>query len=319
VSATPVQQSLRPLDRAYINFFEKRAAYPAFKRKAGEQSAEYTRSAFKWDPGGRQLSLSGLGRIRVRWSREFFSLPTTITVVRETTGRYFITLCLNEELKKLEPVHSAVGIDLGVASLATLSTGEKIENPRHLNRRMRQLARAQRALSRKQKGSKRRDTQRHKIARLHARVKDTRTDYLNKVTTDLVRRFDIIALEDLNVRGMGQNHALARALSDAALGGFRRMLEYKCGWYGRELRLADRFAPSSKRCSDCGWTLEDLPLGVRAWDCPRCGEHHDRDVNAARNILAAGLAVTARGGRVRPGEGFSQRSANHPMSQRFGS
>jgi putative transposase len=311
VSCVPTQQALRHLQRAFVNFFEKRARYPSFKRKSGMQSAEYTRSAFKWDTENHRLSLSGLGRLRVRWSREFSSSPSTVTIQRDTADRYFVTLCLDEEVEKLKPVHQAVGIDLGITALATLSSGEKIENPRHLDRLERRLARAQRALSRKQKGSKRRAAQRIQVARLHARVADARRDHLNKATTDLVRRFDVIALEDLNVRGMVQNHTLARAISDAGLGEFRRMVAYKCEWYGRELRLADRFYPTSRCCFDCGQVLEELPLRIRKWDCPACGQHHDRDVNAAKNILAAGQAVTARGGRVRPRPGFSQRSANH--------
>jgi putative transposase len=313
VSSVPTQQALRHLETAFVNFFEKRARYPSFKRKSGDQSAEYTRRAFTWDPGNLQLSLSGLGRLRVRWSRLFTSSPTTVTVQRDMADRYFVTLCLDEEQpEKLKPVLRAVGIDLGITALATLSSGEKIENPRPLERLERRLARAQRALSRKKKGFRRRAAQRLKVARLHARVSDARRDHLNKTTTDLVRRFDVIALEDLNVRGMVKSHALARAISDAALGEFRRMVEYKCDWYGRELRLTDRFHPSSRRCFDCGQVLEKLPLGIREWDCPGCGRHHDRDVNAAKNILAAGQAVTARGGKVRPMPGISPRSANHP-------
>jgi putative transposase len=312
VSSVPTQQALRHLQTAFVNFFEKRADYPSFKRKSGEQSAEYTRRAFKWDPRHHQLSLSGLGRLQVRWSREFKSNPSTVTVKKDTADRYFVTLCLDEKLEKLKPVHRAVGIDLGITALATSSSGEKIENPRPLERLKRRLARAQRALSRKKKGSKRRSAQRLRVARLHARIADARRDFLNQTPTELIRRFDVIALEDLNVRGMVQNHALAGAISDSGLGEFRRMVEYKCRWYGRELRLADRFYPSSKRCFDCGQVLEELPLGRREWDCPKCCRHHDRDVNAAKNILAAGQAVTARGGRVRPTPGVSPRSANHP-------
>jgi putative transposase len=314
VSSVPTQQALRHLETAFVHFFAKRARFPTFKRKSGVQSAEYTRSAFKWDAGNHRLSLSGLGRLRVRWSREFTSHPSTVTVLKDAAGRYFVSLCLDEKPKLLQPVGQVVGIDLGITALATLSSGEKIENPRPLRRLTRRLSRAQRALSRKQKGSKRRAAQRLKVSRLHARIADTRRDYLNKVTTDLIRRFDVIALEDLNVRGMVQNHALARTLSDAALGEFRRMLEYKAKGYGRELRFVDRFYPSSKQCSHCGEVRKDLPLGIREWDCSGCGSHHDRDLNAARNILAAGQAVSARGGRVRPGPGISPRSANHPES-----
>jgi len=315
-SCVPTQQALRHLQTAFVNFFEKRSAYPKFKRKDGEQSAEYTRSASKWDAKNRNLELSGLGRLKVRWSRNFKTPPTTITVTKDTAERYFVTLCLDETVLKLEPVHKAVGIDLGIMALATLSTGEKIENPRHLIRAQAALTHAQRDLSRKSKGSNRRAAQKLKVAKLHAHVADARVDYLHKITTDLVRRFDVIAVENLNVRGMVKNHNLARALSDAALGEFLSMIRYKCEWYGRELRTVDRFYPSTKRCFDCGHVLEELDLGCRVWTCPECGKEHDRDVNAAKNILAAGQAVTARGGKVRPKrdshrKGASLRSANH--------
>ena len=317
VSSVPTQQALRHLQTAFVNFFEKRTKYPKFKKKNGDQSAEYTRSAFKW--GAKSLALSGIGKLDIRWSRDFISAPTTVTVTKDTAERYFVTLCLDEKVEKLAPVHKAVGIDLGITALATLSTGEKIENPRHLDRLQRRLVRAQRDLSRKAKGSKRRGAQRLKVARLHVKAVDARADYLHKTTTDLVRRFDVIAIEDLNVAGMAKNHSLAKALSDAGFGEFRRMLEYKCEWYGRELRIVDRFYPSSKRCFNCGYVLEALDLGCRDWTCPECGKHHDRDVNAAKNILAAGQAVTACGGKVRlkrgcPRKSISPRSANHSES-----
>ena len=316
ISCVPPQQALRHLQTAFVNFFEKRAKYPRFKKKTDDQSAEYTRSASKWDPRNKNLTLSGIGRLKVRWSRGFKSVPTTITVIKDTADRYFVTLCIDEKVEKLAPVHKAVGIDLGITALATLSTGEKVKNPKPLMEAQSRLTRAQHDLSRKTKGSKRRAIQRLHVARLHARVADARRDHLNKVTTDLVRRFDVIAVEDLNVRGMVKNHNLARAISDASFGEFLSMLQYKCEWYGRELRQVDRFYPSSKRCSDCGYVLEKLDLGCREWRCPECGKQHDRDVNAAKNILAAGQAVTARGGRIRlkrgrPRKSISPRSANH--------
>lgn len=318
VSSVPTQQALRHLQTAFVNFFKKRAGFPTFKKKSGKQSAEYTRSAFSWETTTKTLSLAKIGRLNTHWSREFKSPPTTVTVIKDTAHRYFITLCLDEEPQGLVPNHKAVGIDLGVATLATLSNGEKIRNPRHLQKKTRQLARAQRVLARKKKGSKRRSLQKLRVARLHARVADARADYLHKVTTDLVRRFDVVAIEDLNVRSMTKNHRLARVLSDASLGTFRQMLRYKCEWYGREFRIAGRFYPSSKRCFDCGYTLEELPLSCRNWQCPNCGKEHDRDVNAAKNILAAGQVVTAREGKVRPKrvsrKGTSLRNANRSES-----
>ena len=318
VSCVPTQQALRHLQAAFVNFFDKRAAYPTFKRKDGKQSAEYTRSAFKWDAERHALSISGLGDVKVRWSRTFASAPTTVTVTKDAIGRYFVTLVLDETVTPLPATGAAVGIDLGITRLATLSTGETIDNPRPLLRLTIQLARAQRMLARKVKGSGRRADATLHVAKIHARVADARADWLNKVTTDIVRRFDVICIEDLNVRGMGKNHTLARSLNDAALGMFRRMIEYKAAWYGREVRVVDRFYPSSKRCSTCGHVLDKLPLSVRTWTCPECGTVHDRDGNAAVNILAAGLAATARGGRVslrpgRPGRSISRRSVNHPV------
>lgn len=317
VSCVPTQQALRHLQTAFVNFFEKRTRYPRFRKKDGKQSAEYTSSAFRWNNG--VLSLPKLGTLKVRWSRTFASAPTTVTVTKDVTDRYFVTLVLDETVQHLPATHAAVGIDLGITRLATLSTGETIENPRPLTKMAEQLARAQRMLARKQRGSGRRKDAKHHVATLHLRVAEARNDWLNKMTTDLVRRFDVLCIEDLNVRGMNKNHALARALSDASFGTFRRMLEYKAAWYGREVRVVDRFLPSSKRCSACGYVLDKLPLSVREWTCPECDTTHDRDGNAAQNILAAGQAETARRGTIRPkpartGKGASRGSVNQPVS-----
>ena len=299
VSCVPTQQSLRHLQVAFKNFFAKRAGYPTFKTRRGQQSAEYTRSAFKYQAHSHTLRVSGLGKLQVRWSRPFQSAPTTITITKDCCGRYFVTLCLDESFDELPQTDQRVGVDLGLNRLATLSNGERIVNPRHSNRRRRELTHQQRHLARKTKGSVRWEKQRIKVARVHARIKDTREDYLHKATTDLVRRFDLICIEDLNVRGMVKNHKLARSLCDASFGQFRSMLAYKCARYGKALVAIDRFFASSKRCSWCGAVKEALPLDVREWRC-ECGARHDRDENAARNILAVGHTVFARGGPVRP-------------------
>jgi putative transposase len=317
ISCVPPQQALRHLQTAFRNFFEKRSCYPSFKKKNGPQAAEYTRSGFKWDPENRNLHISGIGRLRVRWSRDFESYPTTATITKDQVGRYFVTLVLDEKRFKMPKTKQAVGIDLGINRLATLSNGERIPNPRHLAKRTEKLARAQRTLSRRVRGSGRWKRARLRMAKIHAEISDARLDYMHKVTTDLVRRFDTICIEDLNVRGMVKNHALARAISDASFGSFGTLLAYKCDWYDKTLKEVDRFFPSSKRCSECGYVLERLSLSVREWDCPECSTHHDRDENAAKNILAAGHAVTARGGSVRPvrasaRKGTIRRSANQP-------
>lgn len=299
ISSVPTQQALRHLQSAFKNYFEKRSAYPRFKKKHGKQSIEYTRSAFKWNTNTQRLTVSQLGSLQVRISRRFKSNPTTLTITKSPSGRYFVTLVLNEPKTDLPKTGQTVGVDLGVNRLATLSTGEYIPNTKTLGKYLCKLAHEQRTLSRRVRGSCRYERQRIKVARLHEKIANTRQDYLHKFTTDLVRRFDVICIEDLNVRGMIQNHHLARSLSDASLGMVRMLLEYKCAWYGRDLKKVDRFFPSSKQCWVCGHILESLHLSVRSWMCPNCHTLHDRDENASQNILAAGHAVSARGGRIR--------------------
>ena len=298
-SCVPLQQALRHLDRAYVNFFEKRAKYPAFKRKHwSKQAAEFTARGFGWDAQNHSLTVAKLGRLDVRWSRVIRTPPSSITITKDAAARYFVTLTVEEERSKLPPAEAAVGVDLGIKTLAALSTGEQIAPLKVLKGGLTALRKAQRALSRRVKGSGRRNRQRLKVARWHARVADARKDYLDKVTTGLVQRFGVIVIEDLNVRGMVGNRKLARSISEAGLGTFRRMLDYKCAWHGRDLRVVNRFEPTSKRCSQCGAINPALTLSDREWSCV-CGAVHDRDHNAAVNILAAGHAVTARGGHVR--------------------
>ena len=315
VSSIPLQQSLRHLQTAYSNFFAKRAKYPTFKRKGGAESAEYTSSGFKYEPN--HLVIVKIGYLKVRWSRAFKSTPTTVTVVKRANGQYYVTLCLDESFKALPKTGAEVGIDLGVNRLATYSNGERIPNPRYLAKKLARLKRYQRVLARRKPGSKRRELQRIKVAKLHSYVSNSRKDHLDKVTTDLVKRFDVIAIEDLNVHGMVQNHCLAAAISDVGMHMFRSMLEYKCAGYGKQLRLCDRFFPSSKRCNVCGYTVAKLPLNIRNWVCPECHTAHDRDLNASLNILAAGQAVNAQGEDVRllrgkPRKSGPRRAVNQP-------
>jgi putative transposase len=302
VSSVPLQQSLRHLQGAFTAFFDKRAKYPHFKsRKTSRASAEYTRSAFTYRNG--TLRLAKLTEsLDIVWSRPLpdEAEPSTVTVWRDGADRWFVSILVETTVEHHAPVDAAVGVDAGISSLATLSTGEKITNPKHERRDRARLARAQRELARKQKGSVNRGKARVKVARVHARIADRRRDNLHKVTTRLVRDNQTVVIEDLAVRNMLSNRSLARAISDATWSDFRSMLEYKCAWYGRELVVVDRWFPSSKTCSDCGRIAERMPLNIREWTCGGCGARHDRDVNAARNILAAGLAVSACGAGVRP-------------------
>jgi putative transposase len=297
-----LQQALRHLQTAFTNFWGKRARYPRFKsRKKSKASAEYTRSGFRWRD--RKLTLAKMSEpLDIVWSRPVpeDAEPSTVTVSRDAAGRWFVSLlCDDPAVKPFPALETAVGIDAGSTHLLTLSTGEKITNPRHERRDRARLAKARRALSRKQKGSSNRAKARVKVARVHARIVDRRRDHLHKVTTRLVRENQTLVIEDLTVRNMVRNHSLARAISDASWSQFRTMLEYKAAWYGREVVAVDRWFPSSKLCSDCGVLQDRMPLTVREWTCS-CGSRHDRDINAAKNLLAAGLAATVCGDGVRP-------------------
>ncbi|WP_405976125.1 transposase [Streptomyces sp. NBC_00988] len=301
VSSVPLQQALRHLQTAFGNFFAQRAKYPRFKsRKKSRASAEYTRSAFTWRDG--QLILAKMaGALDIRWSRPLpeGTEPTTVTVSRDAAGRWFVSLLCEDSIAPPPATKNAVGIDAGITSLVTLSTGEKVTNPRHERRDRARLARAQRELSRKAKGSANREKACRRVARVHARIADRRRDFLHKLSTRLVRENQTVVIEDLTVRNLLKNHTLARAISDASWTHLRSMLEYKCAWYGRELVVIDRWFPSSKLCGACGTIAAKMPLNVREWTC-YCGAVHDRDINAARNIKAAGLAVSACGDGVRP-------------------
>lgn len=301
VSCVPLQQALRHLQTAFGNFFAKRGRYPQFKRKSGHQSAEYTASAFRWD--GASLKLAKMAApLDIRWSRQIpqGAKITTVTVSKDAAGRYFVSLLCDDVVSTKPEVAQVVGIDLGLTHFATLSDGEKIPAPNAFRKHEKKLAKLQRRLTRKKKGSKNRTKARLKVAKLHAKIADVRKDFTHKLSTRLIHENQVIAIETLAVSNMKKNRKLAKSIGDAGWAEFVRQLEYKAKWYGREVVKIDRWYPSSKRCSDCGHTVEKMPLNVRQWTCPDCGANHDRDVNAARNILAAGLAVSARGEAVSP-------------------
>ena len=301
-SKGPLQATLRHLQDAYSRFWNKQSGYPKFKKKGKTRdSATYFRNCFTYRNG--QIKLAKQSEpLDIRWSRPLpeGADPSQVTVSRDSAGRYHISILVDDTITTHTPTDTTVGIDAGITTLYTLSTGEKIANPRHEKKDREKLARAQRQLSKKQKGSKNRDKARHKVARIHARIVDRRRDHLHKLSTRLVRENQVIAIEDLSVRNMVKNHSLARAISDASWAQFRTMLEYKAEWHGRDVVAIDRFYPSSKTCSACGMLQDSMPLNIREWTCPGCGGTHDRDVNAAKNILAVGLAVSACGDGVRP-------------------
>lgn len=297
-SSVVQQQALRDLQVAYVNFFEKRTGYPAFRRKGQAQSVEYTKSGFSFDANRRALAIAKIGQLHVKWSRPAIPEPSSLRLIRKPSGRYFVSLVVDVAVTQLPKTGESVGLDFGINRLATLSNGERIANPKYASRYARRMAWMQRQLARKQKGSKRRFRWKQRVAKLHEKITNSRADVQNKLALNLVRRFDMICVEDLHLRGMLKNHSLARALSDASIGSAIRKIEEKAKTHGKNVVRIDRFFPSSKMCSQCGVIQEAMPLSVREWTCA-CGAVHDRDENAARNILAVGQTVTARGAGVR--------------------
>jgi putative transposase len=315
VSSVPLQQALRHQHKAFSAFFASRAHYPRFKSRQGRQSAHYTRSAFSMRGGVLRLARTE-APLRFTWSWLDVDVtalgPAMVIVSRESDGRWYVTFTIDTaDPDPLPETGRTAGVDLGVKDFAVTSDGEKITNPRHLERKARNLARYQRRLARCQKGSANRAKAKAKIARAHRKVRNARQDFLHRASTRLVRAYDVIAIEDLNVSGMVSNRRLARVISDCGWGEFRRQLEYKCERYGRQLVVIDRWYPSSKTCSACGHLLASLNLSTRHWTCPECRARHDRDTNAAKNILAAGLAA-ARGN---PGDACGA-DVRHPRSSR---
>ena len=308
VSSVPLQQGLRNLQKAFTNFWAGRAKYPNFKKKHSGGNAEFTKSAFKWKDG--QVFLAKCTEaLPIRWSRDLPEgcEPSTITIKLEASGRWFASLLVDgrvgdptTDIAQLPKSDKQIGLDVGITSLIATSNGDKIANPKHFKQLRKKLKRVQKALSRKQKGSNNRHKARLKVAKVHAQITDARKDFLHKLTTQLVRENQTIVVEDLAIKNMVKNHKLALAISDASWGELIRQLAYKCEWYGRELIKIDRWFPSSKRCGNCGHIVDKLPLNIREWKCPKCKTTHDRDLNAACNILAAGLAVSVCGANIRP-------------------
>ncbi|WP_433466566.1 RNA-guided endonuclease InsQ/TnpB family protein [Spirillospora sp. CA-128828] len=297
VSSVPLQQALRHQHAAFANFFAGRARYPRFKTRNSRQSAHYTRSAYRMREGELWMAKT-TAPLAFAWSFEDMDLatlnPTTVVVSREPDGRWYVTFAVDTDTDTPEPIPAAghaIGIDLGVKDFAVTSDGERIPNPRHLEKKQRNLARYQRRMARKQPGSVNRRKAKTKAARACRKVRNARSDFLHRTSTGIVRQADVIVVEDLAVANMVRNRSLAKAISDCGWGEFRRQLEYKAERAGRTLIVIDRWYPSSKTCSHCGHLLAKLSLSTRAWTCPGCRTRHDRDVNAAKNILAAGRAV----------------------------
>jgi putative transposase len=307
VSSVVLIQSVNDLHRAYRNFFDslsgkrkgRKVGPPRFKSKRGPQSIRLTRNGFRLRANGR-LDVAKVGEVEVAWSRGLPSGPSSVTITLDPSGRYHATFVVEVADSALPATDAKVGIDLGLTHFAIMSTGEKVDNPRWLRSKARHLARAQRALARKAKGSSNRKKAVRKVAKLHAKVADTRRDYLHKLSTRLIRENQAVYVEGLSVLGMARTK-LARSVHDVGWSMFVNMLDYKARLNGRTFGKIDRWYPSTRTCNQCGRVGDKLPLSVRSWTCP-CGAVHDRDVNAAINILAAGRAerLNACGAEVRP-------------------
>ena len=301
VSSVPLQQALRHLHQAFSNFFARRSQYPTFKSKHAKQTATYAASAFDWD--GKKLTLAKMQHpLAIRFSSTIpkAAKVTTVTVSKDAADRYFVSMLCDDAVAELPATNNAVGIDLGLSHFATFSTGEKTTGPNTFRKHAKTLAKAQRRLAKKQKGSRNRAKARQAVARIHARISDSRNDFLHKLSTKTIRENQTIVVETLAVKNMLRNPTLSTSIADASWSEFVRQLEYKARWYGRTLIGIDRWYPSSRRCSSCGFVVDTLPLSTRKWSCPECATEHDRDTNAAINILAAGQAVSAFGESVSP-------------------
>jgi putative transposase len=302
--------AIQQLDKAFRNFFGKRARRPKFRKKGANDRFSLTNDSTAIE--GNKITIPKLGKVRMKQPLRFDGRIIAMTISRTAdTWHASVTVETPDTTPIQDKNQGPVGVDLGITALATLSTGEKIQGPKPLKNKLRHLRRLSRSVSRKVKGSKNRDKAKRRLARLHAKLSDIRNDALHKLTTSLTKRFREIVIEDLDVAGMLKNKKLSRQISDMGFGEFKRQLQYKTIQSGKRLTLANRYYPSTKTCSACGHALDELPLSQRSWTCPNCAASHDRDANAAINLMkqAAGVAASACGGA---GSGDGRKTAVKP-------
>lgn len=294
VNSQSLQASIRNLDIAYKNFFNRNNKFPRFKTKYDKQSFKVPQNVLI--ENNKLIIPKFKEGIELNLHRKMEGSPLFATISKSTTGKHYVSITCEVEHKPFENTSKSVGIDTGIKKLATLSDGSSYENIKSLKIKLKKLKYEQRQLSKKVKGSQSRNKQKIKLALVHEQITNIRKDYLHKVSTEIIKNHDVISVEDLAIKNIMKNHCLAQAMSDVSLGIFYMMLEYKASWNDRKFVKIDRFFPSSKTCSGCGWIKQDLTLSIREWTCESCGEHHDRDVNASKNILKQGINILSGSG-----------------------
>jgi putative transposase len=289
IPSQPLQEAVIDLDNAFQKFFRGEAKYPRFKKRHGRQSLRVPQPKVKWGMKSARIFIPNF-KVWIRFdvTRPIGGEVKGATIAMDETGKFFVSFVVHEEAAKPAVAKGQVGVDLGLKDFAVMSSGEHVASPKYLRKAEKKLKRLQRSLSRKQKGSKNRTKVRLKVAKIHKHIANQRTDFLHKLSRRIVDENQVIAMETLNVKGMVKNPHLAKSISDSGWGMFVAMVKYKSVWAGRSLRLIDQWSPSSKMCGECGEANESLTLDIREWTCAGCGTHHDRDLNAAKNILKIG-------------------------------
>ena len=293
--STSLQSSLKDLDTAYQNFWKLHRGYPKFKSKKTSKNCYKTKQVASIKVFEKHIQLSKLGKVKCKISKQVEGKIKSVTVRKFPSGKYYVSILVEKpDFEKLESTGSVVGIDLGIKDFCITSDRLKVPNPHFLRTSEKKLIRCQRQLSRKPRGSHNYEKQRIKLAKIHEKIVNQRTDFLQKLSTSLIENYDVICIESLKVKNMIKNHKLAKSISDCSWSSFVTMLQYKADWYGRSLSKIDTFYPSSKICSVCGFKLNELTLDTRKWTCAQCNTVHDRDVNAANNILKEGLRLLSQ-------------------------